>query len=186
MSLWELLLIAIGVSMDAFAVAVCKGLSVKSVSFKNASLVGAYFGGFQALMPLIGYFLGSRFHVFITRFDHWVAFVLLGIIGAAMIKESRGAAENLNESFDFKTMFPLAVATSIDALVIGITFAVLQVDILPAVSFIGVTTFCFSWLGIKIGNIFGAKYKSTAELLGGTILILLGTKVLLQHLLLLG
>lgn len=182
MNILELFVIAVGLSMDAFAASVCKGLSVQKVNGAQAATVGAYFGGFQALMPLIGYFLGSRFQGLITRFDHWIAFLLLGMIGFAMIKESRSGDENLNCSFDHKTMMSLAVATSIDALVIGITFAALQTNILQAVSLIGATTFLLSWAGIYIGNLFGSRYKSVAEIFGGTVLILLGVKILVQHL----
>ena len=141
MSLWELLILAVGLSMDAFAVSVCKGLSVKKLKAKHMLIVGAYFGGFQALMPLLGYILGIQFQSMIQQFDHWIAFVLLVLIGLSMIKESREEAENLNDSFSFKTMLPLAVATSIDALAVGVTFAFLQVKIVPAISFIGATTF---------------------------------------------
>lgn len=184
MGLWELFLIAVGLSMDAFAVSICKGLSVGQVRPKHMVTAGLYFGGFQAAMPLLGYFLGIRFRHLITSVDHWVAFILLGIIGANMIKESRscGCCEEVNDSFGFKTMLPLAVATSIDALAVGITFAFLDVHIVPAVSFIGVITFLLSAAGIKIGNIFGLKYKSKAELFGGIVLILMGTKILLEHL----
>lgn len=181
MSLWELLILAVGLSMDAFAVSVCKGLSVKKLKAKHMLTVGAYFGGFQALMPLLGYILGIQFQS-IQQFDHWIAFVLLVLIGLSMIKESREEAENLNDSFSFKTMLPLAVATSIDALAVGVTFAFLQVKIVPAISFIGATTFILSAIGIRIGNIFGAKYKSKAELVGGIVLILMGVKILLEHL----
>lgn len=182
MNFLELFVIAVGLSMDAFAASVCKGLSVQKVSAVQATTVGAYFGGFQALMPLIGYFLGSRFQGLITRFDHWIAFLLLGMIGYAMIKESRSGEDNLNDAFDHKTMLTLAVATSIDALVIGITFAALKANILQAVSLIGATTFVLSWAGIHIGNLCGSKYKSVAEIFGGTVLILLGAKILVQHL----
>ena len=182
MNFLELFVIAVGLSMDAFAASVCKGLSVQKVSAVQAGTVGVYFGGFQALMPLIGYFIGSRFQGLITRFDHWVAFLLLGMIGYAMIKESRSGEENLNGSFDRKTMLTLAVATSIDALVIGITFAALKANILQAVGLIGASTFAFSWAGIHIGNLFGSRYKSVAEIFGGSVLILLGAKILVQHL----
>lgn len=168
--------------MDAFAVSVCKGLSVQRLETKHAAIVGAYFGGFQFLMPVIGYLLGARFESLITNIDHWVAFGLLLIIGGNMIKESFGEAEKLNDDFGVKTMTLLAVATSIDALAVGITFAFLQVRIVPASALIGVTTFCLSALGIYIGNKFGAKYKSKAELAGGIILILIGIKILLEHL----
>ena len=182
MKLWELFIIAVGLSMDAFAVSICKGLSVPRVKPRHAVTVGLYFGGFQALMPLIGYFLGTQFESLITSVDHWIAFVLLGIIGVNMIRESRSSAEELNDSFGFKAMLPLAVATSIDALAVGVTFAFLQVQILPAVCFIGATTFLFSCAGIKIGNLFGVKYKSRAELFGGVVLVLMGLKILLEHL----
>ncbi len=182
MGIGELFILAVGLSMDAFAVSVCKGLSVKKLCPKHMLLVGLYFGGFQALMPLIGYFLGVQFQSLIQNFDHWIAFILLALIGANMVKESRECADELNDSFHFKTMLPLAVATSIDALAVGVTFAFLQVSIVPAVSFIGVTTFILSAIGIRIGNVFGAKYKSRAELAGGIVLILMGLKILLEHL----
>ncbi len=182
MSFIELFLIAVGLSMDAFAVSVCKGLSVKRLSPKHALLVGIYFGGFQFLMPVIGYLLGFRFEHIITNIDHWIAFVLLAFIGGNMIKESFGKSEELNDDFSFKTMLMMAVATSIDALAVGITFAFLSVRILPAAGLIGITTFIISGAGIYIGNVFGAKYKSRAELAGGVILILIGVKILLEHL----
>ncbi|HIT00904.1 MAG TPA: manganese efflux pump [Candidatus Faecaligallichristensenella faecipullorum] len=182
MSLLELFIIALGLSMDAFAVAICKGLSVQQLKPRHALITGLYFGGFQALMPLIGYLLGVRFESFITSFDHWIAFVLLALIGLNMIKESREESECLNDAFDFKTMLPLALATSIDALAVGVTFAFLQVNIAPAVSFIGVITFVLSALGVKMGHVFGSKYKSRAELAGGVILILMGIKILIEHL----
>ena len=178
----ELFLIAVGLSMDAFAVSVCKGLSVQKLEKKHMALVGLYFGGFQFLMPLLGYLLGARFESLITNVDHWIAFALLLVIGGNMIKESFGEAEKLNDDFGVKTMLMLAVATSIDALAVGITFAFLQVRIVPAALLIGVTTFCLSALGIYIGNRFGARYKSRAELAGGIILILIGVKILLEHL----
>ena len=186
MGFWELLVLAAGLSMDAFAVSVCKGLSVPELKPKHALITGLYFGGFQALMPLLGYLLGRQFEALITNIDHWIAFVLLALIGANMIKESRGEAEQLNDSFSFWTMLPLAVATSIDALAVGITFAFLQVSILPAVTVIGCTTFVLSAAGIKIGHVFGARYQSRAELAGGIVLIVLGCKILLEHLGLLG
>lgn len=187
MGLLELFIIAVGLSMDAFAVSICKGLSVRELKPKHALTVGVYFGGFQMLMPLIGFALGVRFQSFITSIDHWIAFVLLGLIGANMIRESREQdEENLSDSFSFGTMLPLAVATSIDALAVGVTFAFLQVSILPAVCFIGATTFILSCIGIRIGHVFGLKYKSRAELFGGAVLILMGTKILLEHLGVLG
>ena len=183
MGLLELFILAVGLSMDAFAVSVCKGLSVKKMEPKHALICGAYFGGFQALMPTIGYLLGSQFESMITQIDHWIAFVLLGIIGINMIREAfSGDEESSNDLLDCKTMFPLAVATSIDALAVGITFAFLNVHIIPAVSFIGVITFIIAAAGVKIGNIFGTRYKAKAELAGGIILILLGVKILLEHL----
>ena len=178
----ELLLIAVGLSMDAFAVSVCKGLSVKKVGVKHAALAGLYFGGFQFLMPVIGYLLGFRFESVIESIDHWVAFVLLAFIGGNMIKESFGKAEELNDDFGVKTMLLMAIATSIDALAVGITFAFLEVQILPAAGLIGVTTFLLSFVGIYIGNAFGARYKSKAELAGGIILVVIGVKILLEHL----
>ena len=187
MGLLELFVIAVGLSMDAFAVSICKGLSVRELKPKHALTVGVYFGGFQMLMPLIGFALGVRFQSFITSIDHWIAFVLLGLIGANMIRESREQdEENLSDSFSFGTMLPLAVATSIDALAVGVTFAFLQVSILPAVCFIGATTFILSCIGIRIGHVFGLKYKSRAELFGGAVLILMGIKILFEHLGVLG
>lgn len=183
MGIIELFLLAVGLSMDAFAVSVCKGLAMPRITVKKASIVALWFGGFQALMPLLGYFLGVQFQDKITAIDHWIAFVLLGIIGVNMVREAlSGECENTSDSLDIKTMFILAVATSIDALAVGITFAFLKVDIIPAVSFIGATTFILSAAGVKIGNVFGTKYKSKAELAGGIILILLGLKILLEHL----
>ena len=183
MSLFSLFVIAVGLSMDAFAVSICKGLAMKKIDLKKAGIVGLWFGGFQALMPLIGYLLGSQFEQYITAIDHWIAFVLLGLIGGSMIKESLSKEEECaNDSLDCKTMFLLAVATSIDALAVGVTFAFLQVDIVPAVTFIGITTFVLSAIGVKIGNVFGIKYKSKAELAGGIILIVMGIKILLEHL----
>ena len=182
MSLLELLLLAVGLSMDAFAVSVCKGLSVQHASLRHSAVTGLWFGGFQALMPLLGYLLGTQFQSLITDFDHWIAFVLLALIGANMIRGSREGEENLNCSFGWKAMLPLAVATSIDALAVGVTFAFLQVQIIPAVCLIGATTFLLSAVGVKAGNLLGAKWKSGAELCGGIILILMGIKILLEHL----
>ena len=183
MGLLELFILAVGLSMDAFAVSVCKGLAMPKISVKKAVIVGIWFGGFQALMPALGYLLGSQFKDSITAVDHWIAFILLGIIGGNMIREAcSGECEKENDSLDIKTMFLLAVATSIDALAVGITFAFLKVNIVAAVSFIGATTFIISAAGVKISNIFGTKYKAKAELAGGVILILLGLKILLEHL----
>ena len=187
MNIIELFLIAVGLSMDAFAVSVCKGLAMKRCTWGKAGIVGLYFGAFQALMPLIGFLLGVQFQSLITSVDHWIAFVLLALIGGNMIRESRDTdEENLSDSFSFATMLPLAIATSIDALAVGVTFAFLQVDIVPAVCFIGITTFTLSCIGVKVGNVFGAKYKSRAELFGGVVLILMGLKILLEHLGILG
>ena len=186
----ELIILAVGLSMDAFAVAICKGLSMKKVSFKEMAIVGLWFGGFQALMPLIGYFLGEAFEKYIEQIDHWVAFVLLVLIGALMIKESFEKEEKKEEEKEdsssplaFKTMLTMAIATSIDALAVGISFGILpDVNITVAVSSIGIITFILSAVGVKIGNVFGAKYKSKAEFAGGIILVLLGIKILLEHL----
>lgn len=183
MSFFDLFLIALALSMDAFAVAICKGLSVKKVGAKHILTVGIYFGGFQALMPLIGFLLGFKFERFIVSIDHWIAFVLLAVIGGGMIREAiAGGEDEANDSFSFKTMLPLALATSIDALAVGISFAFLGVDIITAAVLIGVTTFVLSGAGIVVGNVFGAEYKSKAELAGGIVLILIGLKILLEHL----
>lgn len=169
--------------MDAFAVSVCKGLAMPKCTFKKAAIVGLWFGGFQALMPAIGYVLGAQFQEAIASIDHWIAFVLLALIGGNMIHEALdNDEEEADASLDVKTMFLLAVATSIDALAIGITFAFLKVNIIPAVCFIGIVTFIISFAGVKIGNVFGARYKNKAEIVGGVILILLGLKILLEHL----
>ena len=180
MSILELFILVVGLSMDAFAVSVCKGLSLGKIKPKHMCIAGAWFGGFQALMPLIGYFLGSFFAEMIEKYDHWVAFVLLAIIGGNMIKESFGKDEKVDSSMDVKSMLLLAIATSIDALAVGVTFAFLQVQIVPAVSFIGVITFIFSAVGVKIGSLFGTKYKSKAELFGGIVLVLIDIKILLE------
>ena len=178
----ELFLIALGLSADAFAVAICKGLSTQRLKLDNMLAVGIYFGGFQALMPLVGFWLGSNFQSLIENIDHWIAFILLGIIGFNMIRESREEAETVDASFSVRAMLPLAVATSIDALAVGITFSfLLKVSIIPAVSLIGITTFILSAIGLVLGNRFGCKYKSKAEVAGGIILILIGTKILLEH-----
>lgn len=183
MSLVELFILAVGLSMDAFAVSICKGLAIKKIDIKKMAIVGLYFGAFQAAMPFIGYILGVRFQDSITAIDHWIAFILLSVIGGNMIKEAMDKEEgDADASLKFKTMLILAVATSIDALAVGVTFAFLKVDIVPAVSFIGIITLTLSMLGVKIGNVFGIKYKSKAELAGGIILILMGIKILIQHL----
>ena len=180
MNILELFILAVGLSMDAFAVSICKGLSLGKIQKKHMAIAGAWFGGFQALMPLIGYFAGRFFAEKLTQYDHWVAFILLLFIGGSMIKESLCEEEESNDAMDIKTMFLLAVATSIDALSVCVIFAFLKVAILPAVVFIGVVTFVCSAVGIKIGSIFGTKYKSKAELCGGIILILIGLKILLE------
>ena len=179
----ELLLLAVGVSMDALAVAICKGLSIRELKLRHALIVGAWFGVFQALMPFIGWLLGSAFTRLITAIDHWIAFVLLAIIGGNMIREALiKEEEKCDPSLSFSTMLLLAVATSIDALALGVTFACLKVNIVPAVLLIGLCTFAISAVGVKIGNVFGARLKSKAELLGGVVLILIGVKILLEHL----
>ena len=186
MTLWELFVIAVGLSMDACAVAVCKGLAVGKARPVHCATAGLYFGGFQGLMPLLGYLLGVRFQNIIVSVDHWIAFVLLGMIGFNMLREAVGGEEELDPSFGFGAMLPLAVATSIDALAVGVTFAFLQVPILPAVSFIGVTTFVFSAAGVSVGARFGGKLGQKAELAGGVILMAMGLKILLEHLGILG
>lgn len=184
MGLLELFILAVGLSMDAFAVSVCKGLAMTRCSLKKAMVCGIWFGGFQALMPAIGYVLGRQFADYITAVDHWIAFVLLVIIGGNMVREAcSGEEDETDGSLDIKTMFLLAVATSIDALAVGITFAFLKgTNILAAVSFIGLITFSLSTAGVKVGNVFGVRYKAKAEIAGGVILILLGLKILLDHL----
>ncbi len=183
MSLTELFILAAGVSMDAFAVAICKGLSIKQLNWRHAALVGLYFGGFQAAMPLIGYLLGSHFKEAIASFDHWIAFILLAAIGFSMIREACSKEEEeLDSSLGFQTMSILALATSIDALAVGVTLSFLRVEIVPAVSFIGIITFLLSAVGVKIGHTFGIRYKARAEFCGGIILILMGLKILIEHL----
>ena len=182
MELIELFLVALSLSMDAFAVSLCKGLSVGRPTPGQCLTCGAWFGGFQALMPLIGFLLGVRFQGVISSVDHWVAFVLLGLIGANMVREALGGdEEHVDSSFGPRAMLPLAVATSIDALAVGVTFAFLRVEIALAVALIGVTTLVLSALGVKVGSVFGDRFQSKAELAGGVILILMGTKILLEH-----
>ncbi|MCD8223477.1 MAG: manganese efflux pump MntP family protein [Clostridiales bacterium] len=182
MSLPELFLIAVGLSMDAFAVSICKGLSMQRLKISHALIIGLYFGGFQMLMPFLGYLLGSRFQEAITAYDHWVAFILLAVIGGNMIREAlNGEEEEIGDSVAFQEMIVLAIATSIDALAVGVTFAFLKVQIIPAISFIGCTTFTLSVIGVKVGTVFGSRYKSRAEIAGGVILILIGVKILLEH-----
>ena len=189
MSLIELFLIAVGLSMDAFAVAVCKGLGMEKIQKRDALLLAAFFGGFQAIMPLTGYLLGSQFASYIVRFDHWIAFVLLAFISGNMVKESREQDEEEAEHcgrISYRELFTLAVATSIDALAVGVSFAFLGVRIGPAITLIGCTTFVLTLVGVWVGNLFGTRYKSRAELTGGVILILIGVKILLEHLGILG
>jgi len=186
---FELFLIGIGLSMDAFAVSICKGLSMQKIDKKYTLCIGLFFGGFQALMPLTGYLLGNQFSGYIERFDHWIAFVLLALIGFNMIKESREEEEEEEKPYagvNFKELLILAVATSIDALAVGVSFAFLGVRIAPAVTLIGCTTFVLTLVGVWVGNLFGSRYKSRAELTGGIILILIGVKILLEHLGVLG
>ncbi|MFA7672834.1 MAG: manganese efflux pump MntP family protein [Clostridia bacterium] len=185
MTLTELFIIAVGLSCDAFAAAICRGLSIKKVSFKNALVVGLYFGGFQAAMPLIGYLIGTGFSDLVNRLDHWIALVLLVFIGGKMIFDSFKKEEECKcdtAPLGISKMLPLAVATSIDALAVGVTFAFLKVEILPAVAFIGSVTLILSMIGVKIGNMFGMKYKRKAEFAGGLILVLMGIKILINHL----
>lgn len=190
MGLIELFLIGVGLSMDAFAVAVCKGLSMRKFQKDKALVIALFFGAFQALMPLTGWFLGSRFAGYIQQYDHWIAFGLLLLIGVSMILESRHEDEEdeqkAEEHLALRELLVLSIATSIDALAVGVTFAFLEVPILPAVSLIGVTTFVISFVGVAVGNYFGSRYKSRAELLGGVILIAIGCKILLEHLGILG
>ena len=183
MNFITLLLLAIGLSMDAFAVSVCKGLSLKRTSLRAYLAVGLWFGGFQALMPVVGYYLRFHFKNYVTAIDHWIAFALLAIIGINMTREAlSGKEESADASLDFRTMLLLAIATSIDALAVGISFACLDVKLLPAVITIGITTFILSDVGLKVGSLFGLRYKSKAEIAGGVILILLGVKIVLEHL----
>ena len=183
MGIIEILLTGLGLAMDAFAVALCKGLSMKKFDKKKGIIIGLYFGIFQGMMPLIGYLLGTTFQNLITSVDHWLAFVLLGFIGGNMLKEAFSKDdETCNDKVDFKTMLPLAIATSIDALAVGITFAFLKVNIVIAVLSIGIITFIMSFIGSKVGNKFGTKYEKKAQLFGGIILVLIGLKILLEHL----
>ena len=180
----ELFFLAVGLSMDAFAVSVCKGLSIREIRVRHMCIAGAWFGGFQVLMPVIGYFLGSFFADMVAKFAHWIAFLLLLYIGISMLKEAREKSEEtMNHAMDAGTMFLLAVATSIDALAVGVTFAFLRVHVFTASAFIGCVTFVCSAVGVKIGSLFGTRYKSGAEICGGVILILIGCKVLLEGLL---
>ena len=188
MTFIELFLIGVGLSMDAFAAAICQGLSMTRIKWGHALTVGLYFGGFQALMPFIGWMLGSQFADRIQQYDHWIAFILLVLIGGNMIREAlSGDEEDAAQAetelrLDHKKLFLMAIATSIDALAIGVTFAFLETAILPAIGIIGCTTFCISVAGVAVGCWFGARYKKRAEITGGAILVLLGIKILLEHL----
>ena len=184
MGVVEILMIAVGVSMDAFAVSICKGLSVRKLRPSYPLSAALWFGGFQALMPLLGYFLGVSFADLVGTVDHWIAFILLGIIGGNMIKDSlaKDSACSVDSDFSFKTMLAMAVATSVDALAVGVSFAFLRVNIWLAVLLIGITTAAFSGVGIIVGNMFGCRFKSKAELAGGIILVAMGCKILLEHL----
>lgn len=186
MAAWELFVIALGLSMDAFATSICKGLTVKNAGIKQMLITGLWFGGFQALMPTIGYFLGAGFQELIASIDHWIAFALLAVIGANMIREAFGEEDEESSSFSVKAMFPLAIATSIDAMAVGVTFAFLQVDIFAAACFIGSITFICSAAGVKIGQLFGSRFRRPSMIAGGTVLILMGLKILLEHLGILG
>lgn len=184
MDLLTLFLLAVGLSMDAFAVSICKGLAMKKISFRQAAIVGLWFGGFQALMPALGFLLGTSFASLVNVVADWIAFILLALIGGNMIKEALSKEEEeADASLSFKTMLLLAIATSIDAFAVGVSFAFMEIGslIIPAVLFIGVITFVLSMAGVKVGNVFGTKYKSKAELAGGIILILLGVKIILEH-----
>ena len=184
----ELFLLGVGLSMDAFAVSVCKGLGMKKLNKKQALIIGLYFGGFQALMPFVGWLLGSQFQKYITSIDHWIAFILLGFIGGKMMIEAvrewneEEVVDVMDAPIDHKNMLVLAVATSIDALTVGITFAFLGTPIVEAITIIGITTMVISIAGVVVGNFFGSRYKSKAEFIGGLILVLLVLKILLEHL----
>lgn len=183
MGIVEIIVISVGLAMDAFAVSICKGLSMKKIHWKNVIIISLYFGVFQAIMPIIGYLLGSAFSDFVKSIDHWIAFILLSIIGGNMIKDSTDdEVEKRNDNVDFKTMIVLAIATSIDALAIGVTFAFFKINILSAISIIGIITFILSFIGVVIGNKFGDKFQNKAEFTGGIILIIIGLKILLEHL----
>ena len=183
-----LFLMGVGLAMDAFAVSICKGLSMRKVNIRQCLIIGLFFGGFQAVMPFVGYVLGSQFQKYITNIDHWIAFILLGIIGGKMMleaikeKDEPVEIEQMDPPLNIKELFVLAIATSIDALAVGITFAFLEIPILEAITIIGVVTFLISVMGVYVGNFFGNKYKSKAEFIGGLILVILGIKILLEHL----
>ena len=183
MGFLELFLIGVGLSADAFAVAVCKGLSMRKINYRQSAVIALFFGGFQALMPLVGWFLGKQFESYIVSIDHWIAFVLLGYIGGKMVWDAfHEEDDTCPATFSIRELFLMAIATSIDALAVGITFAFLQVEIIGAITIIGCTTFALSLVGVFIGNRFGIRYKNKAQLAGGVILILIGVKILLEHL----
>ncbi len=183
MSIFEIMLIGVSLAMDAFAVSICKGLSMKKMNWKSAVIIALYFGVFQAFMPVLGYLLGTTFSGFVENIDHWIAFILLSIIGGNMIKESfDNEEEKRNDNIDVKTMVILAIATSIDALAVGVTFAFFKTNVVLSVLIIGLITFALSITGVKIGNKFGDKFRNKAELSGGVILIIIGLKILLGHL----
>ena len=183
MKLFEIIFISIGLAMDAFAVSVCKGLSMKKMNWKNTLIIALYFGLFQALMPVVGYFLGSTFSSFVESIDHWIAFILLAVIGTNMIKDSTDdELDKRNDNVDFKTMIVLAIATSIDALAVGVTFSFFEINLVLSITIIGIITFILSIIGVLIGNKFGDKFQNKAELAGGIILIIIGLKILLEHL----
>jgi len=193
MSFLELFLIGVGLSMDAFAVSICRGLAMPKLNWRHAAVIGLFFGGFQALMPLAGWLLGSTFAGYIQNVDHWIAFLLLALIGGNMIREALSEKEECGDEacpaedrMDYRQLLLMAVATSIDALAVGVTFAFLEVSILPAITVIGITTFCISVVGVIVGNFFGTRWRKKAEITGGVILILLGLKILIEHLGLLG
>lgn len=191
MGILELFLIGVGLSMDAFAVAICQGLCMPKINWRYAGTIALFFGGFQALMPFTGWLLGSQFAGYIQSFDHWIAFILLALIGGNMVREALSPEEEkvscaVTTSLDYKQLLLMAVATSIDALAVGVTFAFFEVSIVPAISVIGCTTFCISLAGVAVGNFFGVRYKKRAEVTGGIILVLLGVKILLEHLGILG
>ena len=187
MGIIELLLIGVGLSMDAFAVAICKGLGMSRLNMRQAAVIALFFGGFQALMPFIGWAAGSQLADFITPIDHWVAFVLLAFVGGKMLwdafhEEDEDEASAADAKLDLKELLMLAIATSIDALAVGITFAFLQVDIAPSVAIIGCTTFVISFAGVAVGHFFGARFERPSTIAGGVVLILIGLKILLEHL----
>ena len=186
MQIFEVSLIGIGLAMDAFAVSICKGLQMRKINCRFTTIIAGFFGVFQAIMPFIGWMLGKQFQRYIVSIDHWIAFVLLGMIGFNMIRESREEEKDTYnqqlEKLDYKELVLLAIATSIDALAIGVTFAFLKVNIISSITIIGVITFIIAFSGVFIGNIFGMKYKAKAEIFGGAVLILMGIKILLEHL----